>query len=653
MPFGAQIGPDGSARFRLWAPAREAVALVIDGRQESMIAADGGWHERIVEGVGAGTRYQFALEDGLLVPDPASRRQPEDVHGPSEVVDPAAYAWGDASWRGRPWSEAVIYELHVGTFTPEGGFRAIIGKLDHLVALGVTAIQLMPIADFPGGRNWGYDGVCLFAPDASYGRPDELKALVDAAHARGLMVFLDVVYNHFGPDGNYLHAYAPQFFTERRKTPWGAAIDYDGPDSRPVREFMIHNALYWLDEYHFDGLRLDAVHAILDDSETHLLDELAARVRDAFGEERRIHLVLENEENEAHRLERRGDGAPRAYAAQWNDDVHHVLHAAATGEDAGYYADYRGDTEKLARALAEGFAYQGETMDYRGSPRGEPSGHLPPTAFVAFIQNHDQVGNRAFGDRLTATRPAEVVRAVAAIYLLSPQIPMLFMGEEWAAAQPFPFFCDFNAELGEAVRRGRREEFARFPEFRDEAARERIPDPVAETTFRSAKLDWEDLAREPHAGWFDWYRRVLATRRAEITPRLARATGGGGAYRTFGDGAFRVDWRLGDGSRLRLVANLSDAALSDAALADAALADAALADAALADAALADAALADAALADAALADAARDGIDLVADAGRILWSEGRVDAIERSIGPWSVIWSIASADDPNGDERP
>jgi malto-oligosyltrehalose trehalohydrolase len=371
-------------------------------------------------------------------------------------------------WKTGGTEESVIYELHIGTFTSDGTFRAAIDKLDDLVELGVTAIELMPIADFPGARNWGYDGVYLFAPDATYGRPEDLKVLADAAHANGLMIFLDVVYNHFGPDGNYLDAYACQFFTDRHKTPWGAAINYDGPDSRPVRNFMIHNALYWLEEFHFDGLRLDAVHAIIDDSEMHLLEELADRVRDTFCGERHIHLILENEENEAHRLKRGPGGEPRIYTAQWNDDVHHVLHTAATGEDAGYYAEYRGDTDKLARSLAEGFAFQGEMMAYRGEPRGEPSAHLPPTAFVAFIQNHDQVGNRAFGDRLTASTPAEAVRAIAAIYLLAPQIPMLFMGEEWAAAQPFPFFCDFEAELGEAVRKGRREEFAKFPEFHDE-----------------------------------------------------------------------------------------------------------------------------------------------------------------------------------------
>ena len=570
MPYGAEVRPDQSVRFRLWAPSHSAIGLSIDGDDGgdeplAMQACGEGWHELVTDRAGAGSRYRFVLPDGSRVPDPASRHQPEDVHGPSEVIDPAAYAWRDAAWRGRPVEEAVIYELHVGAFTPAGTFRAAIDKLDHLVTLGVTAIEIMPVSDFPGRWNWGYDGVLPFAPDGTYGRPDDLKALVDAAHARGLMVLLDVVYNHFGPEGAYLHAIAPQTFTDRHKTPWGAAINTDGADAGPVREFFIHNALYWVEEFHLDGLRLDAVHAILDDGPKHLLEELAERVRNA-APDRHIHLLLENEENEASRLLRGPDGKPRWYSAQWNDDVHHVLHVAASGESAGYYADYHGDTHKLGRALAEGFAFQGEVMPYRGHARGEPSAALPPTAFVAFMQNHDQVGNRAFGDRLTAIAAPEAVRALAAVYLLLPQIPLLFMGEEWGAAQPFPFFCDFGPDLADAVRQGRRDEFARFPEFKDPAMRERIPDPMAKETFTSAKLAWDDRTREPHAGWHDWYRRALATRHAEIVPRLAGIRAGG-RFEVIGDGAVVVRWQLGETSRgeagggeagvLMLAANLS------------------------------------------------------------------------------------------------
>lgn len=558
MPYGAELTASGEVCFRLWAPAHAAVQIELDGLSAPLLMrqAEPGWHELTTARASAGTRYRFVLSDGRRVPDPASRHQPQDVHGPSEVIDPAAHAWGDADWHGRPWAEAVIYELHVGAFTPQGSFRAAIEKLDHLAKLGVTAIEIMPIGDFPGRRNWGYDGVLPFAPDAGYGRPDDLKRLVDAAHSRRLMVILDVVYNHFGPEGAVAHAIAPQMFTDRHRTPWGAAINFDGDLADPVREFFIHNALYWIEEFHLDGLRLDAVHAILDDSPTHLLEELAERVR-AAAPARQIHLILENEHNEAGRLARGPDSGTLQYTAQWNDDVHHVLHVAATGEADGYYADYHADPEKLGRALAEGFAFQGEIMAHSGRARGEPSGRLPPVAFVAFAQNHDQIGNRAFGDRLTAITAPEVMRAVAAVYLLLPHIPMLFMGEEWAATQPFPFFCEFGPELAEAVREGRRREFMRFPAFQDPAMRELIPDPTAESTFRAAKLDWDDLRRAPHAGWLDWYRRVLAVRHAEIVPRLA-GIGCGGRYRVLAPGAVLVRWALGEPSReLVLAVNLS------------------------------------------------------------------------------------------------
>ena len=555
MPFGAELQADGRVRFRLWAPPHREVHLELDGGTLPMKRGGDGWHELVTDRARAGTRYRFVLPDGLRAPDPASRYQPEDVHGPSEVIDPAAYRWRDDGWGGRPWEEAVVYELHIGAFTTEGTFRAAVTKLDHLVALGVTAIEIMPIGDFPGSRNWGYDGVLVYAPDSSYGRPEDLKALVEAAHARRLMVLLDVVYNHFGPQGAYIHPIAPQTFTDRHETPWGAAINFDGPDSGPVRELIIHNALYWIQEFHLDGLRLDAVHAILDNSPKHLLEELAERVR-AAAPDRHIHLLLENEENQVKRLVRGENGKPRWYTAQWNDDIHHVLHVAASGETKGYYADYKGDTQKLGRALAQGFAFQGELMPYRGRPRGAPSAGLPPTAFVGFIQNHDQVGNRAFGDRLTDFTPAAAVRAITAVYLLAPQIPMLFMGEEWAAAQPFPFFCDFGPELADAVRNGRREEFARFPEFRDPKMRERIPDPMAEETFASAKLGWGDPGRSPHKEWLDWYRRVLTVRHAEIVPRLP-TIGAGGQYEVVDDGAVVVRWQLGEGDMLVLGANLS------------------------------------------------------------------------------------------------
>ncbi|MEW5726793.1 MAG: malto-oligosyltrehalose trehalohydrolase, partial [Pseudomonadota bacterium] len=513
-----------------------------------------GWAEAFVPGIGAGARYGYKV-GGLTVPDPTSRFQPDDVHRLSEVIDPEAYEWSDAGWRGRPWEEVVVYELHVGTFTPEGSFLAAIGKLDALVDLGVTAIELMPVADFPGTRGWGYDGVLLYAPEAAYGRPEDLKALVDACHRRGLMVFLDVVYNHFGPEGNYLHVTARRFFTDRHHTPWGQAVNYDGADAGPVRDFVIHNALYWLEEFHFDGLRLDAVHAIVDDSPRTVLVELAERVRAAFPG-REIHLVLENDDNDAGLLARDGAGRPLLYTAQWNDDIHHAAHRLLTGEAGGYYRDYGPEpVAHLCRCLAEGFAYQGEPSDHRGGAvRGRPSAHLPPTAFVSFLQNHDQIGNRALGERLDALAPKQSVRAVTALMMLAPMPPLLFQGEEWAATTPFLYFCDFEPGLAKAVRQGRRRE---FPEFQGRAA-SRIPDPVAAKTFQRSKLLWDERERQPHVERLRLVRELLALRRREIAPRLAGMTGAeSAACTTIGPRAFRAEWTLGDGSRLSVVANLS------------------------------------------------------------------------------------------------
>ncbi|MDW5266852.1 MAG: malto-oligosyltrehalose trehalohydrolase [Edaphobacter sp.] len=559
MPAGAEIRPDGKVRFRVWAPAVESLSLSVEGHDQAIpfSAEPGGWYELTHE-AGEGTLYRFLLPDGTLVPDPASRFQPGDVHGPSEVISPTAYRWQDSAWRGRPWSDAVLYELHIGAFTEDGTFLAAIEKLDHLVQLGVTAIEIMPVADFPGKRNWGYDGVFLYAPDSSYGRPEDFKALIEAAHLRGLMVILDVVYNHFGPDGNVIPSYAPQIFTDRHKTPWGDAVNYDNDGSEAVREFIIHNALYWIEEFNLDGLRLDAVHAIKDDSSRHILDELAERVR-AAAFPRPVHLLLENEDNQASRLSRNERGEPASFTAQWNDDMHHVLHTAATLESSGYYGDYKNDTEKLGRALAEGFAFQGEVMRARNTSRGEPSAHLPPDAFVAFMQNHDQIGNRAFGERINAIASPEAVHAIAAIYLLLPQTPMLFMGEAWGSSQPFPFFCDFEGELGKLVRNGRREEFTNFPEFQDPQQRERIPDPNAEATFQSAKLDWAQSTEEVHAEWLEWYRRILEVRKRSVIPHVREMEGYAGMFEVIGAGAVVIRfWNAQSDRQLILAANLSD-----------------------------------------------------------------------------------------------
>lgn len=570
MPFGAECRPGDVVQFRFWAPKAKQVELVLSQgnrkQQLEMPAVGGGWRQLAVTEAGPGSRYCYRIDGGLCVPDPASRFQPEDVHGPSEVIDPAGFEWQDTAWEGRPWHEAVIYELHVGTFTAEGTYRAAMEKLDYLAGMGITAIELMPVADFPGVRNWGYDGVLPFAPDASYGRPEDLKAFIQAAHARGLMVLLDVVYNHFGPEGNYLHLYAPQFFTEKHHTPWGAAINYDDVGSRTVRDFFIHNALYWLTEYRFDGLRLDAVHAILDDSDRHILEELAEAVHAGPGQTRQIHLVLENDANQARFLSREATKTsqmPRWYAAQWNDDIHHAYHVQLTGEKDGYYRDYADNPAKhLARCLAEGFAWQGEVSPFRdGEHRGEISNDLPPQSFVNFMQNHDQIGNRAFGERLGQLVPMEKLRAATALQLLAPPPPLLFMGEEFGAATPFLFFCDFGPDLQSAVREGRRREFAQFERFNDPAVRETIPDPGAPATCIQSRLDWDCLDFHPHAEWLTYYRTLLAVRRRELFHRLAGSRSQGATV--LGTGAIQASWRLADSSLLTLLVNLGDEALDD------------------------------------------------------------------------------------------
>ena len=540
MPFGAEATGDGGVRFRLWAHAAREVALTINGSSLEMKKSEDGWFERI-ERAAAGTRYRYRIDGADEVPDPASRFQPRDAEGPSEVIDARAFAWQDGDWCGRPWRDAVIYELHVGSFTSQGTFSAIPPKLPYLRDLGVTAIELMPLADFCGRRNWGYDGVLPYAPDSRYGRPEALKTLVQAAHQAGLMVFLDVVYNHFGPKGNFLHRYAPQFFTEKHKTPWGAAIDFS---NRFVRSFFIHNALYWLEEYRFDGLRFDAVHATIDESPVHILDEIAQTVKKHFSE-RQIHLVLENDANQARFL------GPGRFDAQWNDDSHHGYHVLATGEADGYYAAYAdAPARHLARALAEGFAYQGEVSPFSGEPRGEPSAHLAPACFVDFMQNHDQIGNRAHGERLASLSEEKILRCLSSILLLAPSPPLLFMGEEWGCRQPFLYFCDFAGELGEAVRKGRREEFARFAAYADPKARARIPDPLAEQTFLRSVLRWKDARNAAGRQWQAHYKALLDIRRAEIAPRSF----GPGRYRMLGERAFEVSWQGG----LALLANCSE-----------------------------------------------------------------------------------------------
>jgi len=535
------LGPS-TTRFSLWAPDAKSVGLLVAGENIPMQAHEDGWYS-IEAPYAAGTQYRYLIDGELEVPDPASRAQAGDVHQPSVVVDPLAYRWRNLEWQGRPWHETVLYELHVGAY---GGYAHIEQRLGELAELGVTAIELMPLAEFPGDRNWGYDGVLPYAPEASYGTPEQLKQLIDTAHGHGLMVFLDVVYNHFGPDGNFLGRYASPFFRHDQHTPWGDAIDFR---RREVREFFINNALMWLNEYRFDGLRLDAVHAIPD---LDFLVELAKRVRGETEPGRHVHLVLENEHNRASLLE-------QGFTAQWNDDGHNVLHTILTGESQGYYAEYNQDaTDKLARFLGEGFIYQGQ-KNRRGEPRGEPSAHLSPTSFVLFLQNHDQTGNRAFGERLINLSDPDALRAATAVLLLSPMIPLLFMGEEWGSRQPFLFFTSHHGELADAVREGRRGEFAEFAEFADAETRARIPDPNAVETFEASRPDFSSAGEPGHAEWLAYYRTLLQIRHAEILPRLAGARFFGAA--ALGKAAVLARWKMADGSTLRLELNLGTASV--------------------------------------------------------------------------------------------
>ena len=552
-----QWGPvwreDGSVEFRVWAPGTDALALRFDGQDQPMQRSDDGWFTFDVANAAPGTSYSFVSPDGFAMPDPASRAQQGDVHGPSLLSKPGSYRWQNAEWKGRPWEEVVYYELHVGTFTPEGTFRAAMEKLPHLVELGITAIELLPVAQFAGNRGWGYDGVLLYAPHNTYGTVDDLKALIDAAHGHGLMVVLDVVYNHFGPDGNYLPKLAPEFFHPERHTPWGSAIAYEKPE---VRSFFIDNALYWLDEFQFDGLRLDAVDHVHDDlSRVEILVEIVQRIRAACPG-RHIHTTTEDNRNITALHERGPNGEIALHSGEWNDDFHNAAHVVASGEVEGYYEDFAEQPLKhIARILAEGFAYQGEPSPHAdNAPRGKPSAHLPPTAFVDFLQNHDQVGNRALGERLVSLSDQNTLRVLAAVHLLSPHIPLLFMGEEWGETNPFFFFTDFHGELADAVRNGRRREFAKFAHFRDEEKQKQIPDPNAESTFDRSKIDWKKVDDQI---WLPFYKALLQLRQSVIVPLLCDATGNSGTILGDQDGVLSVDWQFGD-KRLSLRANFSN-----------------------------------------------------------------------------------------------
>lgn len=541
---------EGGVTFRVWAPRCRTVDVLVDGgpAQPLTPAADGIF-ELGMKRVRAGARYQYRLDGGRYRPDPVSRWQPEGVHGPSVVVDPGAFTWTDERFRGHALADLVFYEIHVGTFTKAGTFEAAIAYLDQIAELGATAVELMPVAEFPGSRNWGYDGVHLFAAQSTYGGPRGLRRLVDACHARGLSVFLDVVYNHLGPEGNYLAEYGP-YFTDRYKTPWGQAVNFDGPDSAGVRRHFVENARMWVRECHVDGLRLDAIHSIFDASPVHILTEIASAVREeAASLGRPAHVIAESHDNDR-AIVTPADAGGLGLGAVWSDDFHHALHVRLTGETTGYYADFT-DRRLLPRALAEGFAFQGEPSVYFGRPRGTPSGDLDGERFVVSVQNHDQVGNRAQGDRLWTLVPFEATKLAAALLVVAPALPLIFMGEEYGETSPFQFFTSFlDPELAAAVRRGRAAEFSRF-EWKGT-----IPDPQAPDTFVRSRLN-QTLAGAPrHRALRDFYRAGLALRREHpalgargkpLTRAALDATGN----------VLTIDRAAPSGEAVRCVANLT------------------------------------------------------------------------------------------------
>ncbi len=514
LDLGARMLEADRVRFTVWAPFANTVAVELVDQDRKAIPMQLGSHcyfEVTVEGVGSRARYRYLLDGKTARPDPASRFQPEGVHGPSTVVDPDSFRWADTAWRGIPLSDFIIYELHVGTFTRDGTFEAIIPHLPYLKeTVGITAIELMPVAQFPGGRNWGYDGVYPFAPQSTYGGPEGLKRLVDACHARGIAVIMDVVYNHLGPEGNYLGEFGP-YFTDRYKTPWGAAINYDGPDSDAIRHYVISNAGYWVTEYHIDALRLDAVHGIFDFSATHILKELASSVQiEAARLNRQVFVIAESDLNDTRIIAPWSIGG-YGLDGQWSDDFHHALRVVLTGEQRGYYEDFHG-LQDLGSALRDGFVYSGQYSEHRRRRHGSPSHQVSPGQLVVFSQNHDQIGNRAVGDRLSTQRPFEALKVARALVLLSPNIPLLFMGEEYGETAPFQYFIEHgDPDLIEAVRQGRRREFAHFGWKAED-----IPDPQDPATFERSRLNREQLD-DRQTGLLRWTSTLIHLRKAVST----------------------------------------------------------------------------------------------------------------------------------------
>lgn len=545
--WGAEYISDDVVRFRVWAEGQKNLTLRLNDNDIQMVASSNGWFQADVPGIRHGAEYQFVLQDGMTVPDPASRAQKGDVNGPSVVIDHRRYAHVNHDWKGRPWEETVIYELHIGTFTLEGTFRAAIDKLPYLAELGITQLEVMPVSQFGGSRGWGYDGVLLYAPHAAYGTPEDFHAFIDAAHGLGLSVVLDIVLNHFGPEGNYLPLLSPAFFDADRMTPWGNGIAYE---REPVRQYITEAPLYWLTEYRLDGLRFDAIDQIKDTSDRHILEEIAEKIREAIPH-RHVHLTTEDSRNVIFLHPRDEQGNTPLFTAEWNDDFHNAAHVFATGETHAYYQDFAFEPEKkFARALAEGFVYQGEVSLQTGQSRGVECHTQPPPFFVDFIQNHDQTGNRAQGERLITLAGAEKTRVLLATLLLSPHIPLLFMGEEFGETHPFLFFTDFHGELAKAVREGRAKEFTGHAGH-DEA----VPDPNDLNTFVRSRLDWDKLSQEEGKSWLRFTRSLLTLRHRHIVPLLRQGGTVEGKILHTAHGRVAVSWQLPQGT-LSLALNI-------------------------------------------------------------------------------------------------
>jgi maltooligosyltrehalose trehalohydrolase len=516
MPGALPI--EAGVRYRVWAPAHQSMEVRVYteggavGHTVPLLRVEGGYFEGIDPAGHAGDLYKFRLPDGGEFPDPASRSQAAGVHGPSRVVDARGFAWHDAAWQRPSFRDLVLYELHIGTFTPQGTFRGAIARLEYLRGLGINAIELMPVADFPGARGWGYDGVLQFAPAEAYGSPDDLRALVDAAHAHGIAVLLDVVYNHFGPAGNYLNQYTPYFFSSEDKTPWGDAVNFGHEHSAAVRAFYRANLFHWMADFHFDGFRLDATHAIFDKSEPHILAELAALVHARGG-----YIIAEDERNEARIITDPAEGG-YGFNAVWADDFHHIVEVGLI-EASVYQRDFEGDLVELEKALQQGWYYTGQLSKRRGKPKGTPAHTLPPERFVFCISNHDQIGNRAFGERLNHLVTPAAYRAASALLLLTPHTPLLFMGQEWGASTPFQYFTDHDEELGREIEKGRREEFREA--FAKSHEQGEVPPCQAEATFLRSKLNWAELDGAEHAPMLALYRELIRLRREQAAFRPA------------------------------------------------------------------------------------------------------------------------------------